>query len=81
MKAWIWFFVGAIWFSAIALSIASGSGIAFSGIGVQTSRWITPKLALSLASLIMNFILWGWSIPIAIGIARLIKERLPRAKQ
>ncbi len=81
MKPWAWFAIGGIWLLAIIVPLAAPLpwGVAGFGVSVSTSKWVNPNVALGIAGLMVNVVFWGWTIPIAIGFVRLVKER--RGKQ
>ena len=71
MKPWFWLAAGLIWLIAI---FATATNF-FVGIGIETSAWISERTAIVLSGLLMRFLYFGWTIPLAIGLKRLIFRR------
>jgi hypothetical protein len=68
MKAWPWLAAGVIWLGAsIAVTELTGFGLAF-----RSSGFLPPRVSMVLVLLLMNVLLFGWTIPLAIGIKRLV---------
>jgi hypothetical protein len=76
MKAWGWLAAGLIWLAAIIAATFDFEAHAFGGfgVGVRTSSWLPPRVAIVLAGLLMHLLLFGWTVPLAIGVKRLISN-------
>jgi hypothetical protein len=74
MRIWFWFAASALWLLLVIAWTFDFHERAFGsfGISVQTGRYITPQTAFTLASLLLYLILFGWVIPLCIGLWRLV---------
>ncbi len=72
MKLWTWFAIAALWFIIPQVLIYTGGLSVF----VETGKHLSENGALMIASFSMNLMLWGWTIPLSIGVLRFAKKRL-----
>lgn len=76
MKLWVWFAVAVVWLVIPQVMIHNG-GLT---VTVMTGEGISEKVAFALSAFLMNLILWGWLIPLSIGLLRLVQsKRIPVA--
>ena len=71
MRPWTWFAIAALWLIVPQVVIYAG-GLS---VGVMTGKRLPEDVALGVAALLMKLIVWGWVIPLSIGIWRLAKKR------
>lgn len=65
MRIWGWFAASALWL--VLLAAAKFDFV----VGVDTGKYISHRLALWLASSPMYVLIFGWIIPLCIGLWRL----------
>ena len=73
MKVWHWFTASALWLGFVVGWIFDFHERRFGGfgVGVFTGKHLTPRVAMALASTLLCLILFGWLIPLFIGLSRL----------
>jgi hypothetical protein len=66
VRAVWWLTIAGVWGGAVGYVFFFGTGF-----GVSVAYGQHPELALGTAGLMMGIIMWGWTIPLAIGLWRL----------
>lgn len=70
MKSWGWLLIGVVWLTAVVAFFYSG----VVGITVPT-KWLPRQAALAIASILLCVMLFGWLIPLVIGIRGLLLKK------
>jgi hypothetical protein len=75
MKNWVWFTIAALWLGAIL------TGRFDFAVSVTPNRWISPRLAQPIVLTIVYLILYGWLVPLLIGLLRVfvVAKTAPQA--
>src|ERR1035438_3071724 len=73
VKVWRWLTASALWFAMVVAWTFDFHERHFGGFGVvvPTGKYLTPRIALALASTLFYLILFGWIIPLCVGLWRL----------
>lgn len=71
MKLWLWFAIATLWLILPQLAIHTG-GLS---VGVMTGKHLPEGVAFATAAFLMNLIVWGWLMPLSIGLLRLARKR------
>ena len=73
VKVWRWLTASALWFAMVVAWTFDFHERHFGGFGVvvPTEKYLTPRIALALASTLFYLILFGWIIPLCVGLWRL----------
>ena len=65
MRVWGWLLASALW---LALVLAARGDLA---VAVTPDKFISPRIALGLATSLVYLTLFGWIIPLSVGLWRL----------
>lgn len=81
VKVWHLFTISALWLGIVVAWTFDFHERRFGGFGVfvDTGKYLTPRVALAVASTLLYLILFGWVMPLSIGLLRLalrFKHRL-----
>ena len=73
MKIWYWFAASAVWLGFVVVWTFDFHEGRIGGFGlyIKTGRHLTPQMAFALASVLLYLILFGWIIPLCVGLWRL----------
>jgi hypothetical protein len=73
MKVWHRFTASALWLGLVVGWTFDFHEHRFGsfGVGVFTGKYLTPRVAMALASTLLYLILFGWLMPLSIGLSRL----------
>jgi hypothetical protein len=73
MRVWRWFAASALWLGLIfawTFDFHEGNFGGF-GVGINTGKHLTPQTGFALAPVLLDLMLFGWVIPLCIGLWRL----------
>ena len=77
MRGWIWLGIGLVWLAAVFLwtfDFTAGQFGSF-GIHIQATRLIPRGAVPYVAILVLCIVVFGWIIPVGMGIYRLAAKR------
>lgn len=76
MKAWSWLLIGAVWLALVVTVVVRfycGRGVA--GVRIPYSKWLPKEASFAIARLLLVTTLFGWVVPLAIGIREFLLEK------
>jgi hypothetical protein len=75
MKRWVWLLTGVVWMTAVVLAVSLIPEWMIVGVHIPAAKWIPGQVAFAISGLFLCLLLFGWLIPLAIGVKSLISGR------